>query len=164
MVTAPAADFPAFNLSGLEKDWTTFAVSQARADKSALVLLRAKKYEDKELAQLTLKDDNGNAVPYATVEIRLAVGKKSVGIERLTAETESVYRCTADAKGHVKFPATAGEYTVSYSGQESTVKLSKSGGAATVQLKNVVSVTLIVSGADADTQIRATLNEGSKVI
>lgn len=53
MVKAPAADFPAFNLSSAlsgGKKWTTFAVSQAKADQSALVLLNAKEYAEDELA------------------------------------------------------------------------------------------------------------------
>lgn len=53
VVKAPAADFPAFNLSPAlsgGKKWTTFAVSQAKADQSALVLLSAEEYNEGELA------------------------------------------------------------------------------------------------------------------
>ena len=127
MVKAPAADFPEFNLSSAlsgGKTWTTFAVSQAKADQSALVLLRAEEYKEEELAQIILKDDFGTAVSYATVEIEFVSAKTKKSTltgrlatpERKEAGENTVFRCTADAKGRVTFPSNGGEYKVRYSG------------------------------------------------
>ena len=144
--------------------------------------MKAREYKAGELTRLQLRDDYGTAVPYATVEVARAEAVESAkfargpessadsvgfdrfgSLERKAAGEGAVVRYTSDAKGNVLIPKAEGEYQVRYGTQESTLKL-KSGKPAQVQLKNVVSVSLVVEGASADSRLQATLREGETAV